>query len=108
MSRIIGQCATSDFRAIEHLADTLKSPEMLDTKTLTNSQKFAFAIIAAFKEADIGFREIYNIKKILFWNDGHIEFRFLDIPKARMLLIKLNEPTVKANIIKGIKMMLGG
>ena len=31
-----------DFLSIEHLAVMLEKPEMLDTSTLTNRQKFAF------------------------------------------------------------------
>ena len=107
MSRIIGQCNTADFESIEHLALTLKNPEMLDLSTLSKKQKLALVVIAAFKEAGIKFQETYKIREILFWDDGHAEFKFLNTPGARELLMKLNESKVRADMARGIKNVLG-
>ncbi|MBA7674548.1 hypothetical protein ES703_82764 [subsurface metagenome] len=105
MSRIIGQCNIADFKSIEHLALTLENPEMLDPSTLSRKQKLALVVIAAFKEAGIKFQETYKIRVILFWDDGHAEFKFLK--GARELMMKLNESKVRADMARGIRNMLG-
>ena len=107
MSRIIGQCNTTDFKSIEHLAPTLKNPEMLDPGTLSRKQKLALVVIAAFKEADIKFQETYKIREILFWDDGHVEFKLPNVPGAKELMRKLNDPRVKDDMARGIRNMLG-
>ena len=107
MSRIIGQCNTADFKSIEHLALALKNPEMLDLGTLSGKQKLALVIIATFKEAGIKFQETYKIREILFWDDGHAEFKFLNIPGSRELLMKLKESKVQADMARGIRNVLG-
>ena len=106
MSKIIGQCNTADFKDIEYLAVTLINPEMLDVSTLSRKQKLALVVIAAFKEAGIKFYECRKIREILFWDDGHIAFKFLHVPGAKELLIRLNEPRVKRDIARGIENIL--
>ena len=107
MSRIIGQCNTATFRDIEHLAVTLTNPEMLDVSTLSRKQKLALLVMAAFKESGIKPKETYKIREILFWDDGHVEFKFLNVPGARALLMKLNQPEIKADLVRGIENVLG-
>ncbi len=108
MRRIIGQCNTADFKSIEHLALVLTSqPEMLDTSTLSRKQKLALGVIAALAEAGIKLRECYKIREILFWNDGSANFRFFTVPGTRELMLKLNEPKVRADMARGLKNMLG-
>lgn len=106
MSRIIGQCNKADFRYIEHLVLALKDPEMLDFSTLSRKQKLALVVIAAFKEAGIEFQEYYKIKEILFWDDGHVEFKFLNVPGAKELMMRLNEYLVRRDMAKGIENVL--
>jgi len=102
MSRIIGQCNTADFKGIEHLALALEDPEMLDIGALSRKQKLALLVMAAFKESGIKPKETYKIREILFWDDGHIEFKFFNVPGARELLMKLNQPKIKADFGRGI------
>lgn len=105
MSRIIGQCNTADFRSIEHLACTLTGdgPEQLDADSLSKKQKFALVVIASFREAGIKFKELYKVREILFWDSGHLEWRFHNTPGAKELLFKLNRPDVKADMVRGIR-----
>ena len=107
MPKIIGQCNTADFKSIEHLALTLKNPEMLDPSTLSRKQKLALVVMAALKEAGIKFQEAYKIREILFWDDGHAEFKFLNVPGARGLLMKLDQPKIKTDFGRGIENVLG-
>lgn len=107
MSRIIGQCNTADFKSIEHLALTLKNPEMLDLSTLSRKQKLAILVMAVFKEAGIKVKDAYKIREFLFWDDGHIEIKFLNVLGARELLMRLNESEVRADMARGISNMLG-
>jgi len=106
MSRIIGQCNTGDFKGIEHLALALKDPEMLDIGTLSRKQKLALLVMAAFKESGIKPTETYKIREILFWDDGYIEFKFLNVPDARELIMKLSQPKIKADLSRGIENVL--
>lgn len=67
--RIVGQCNQSDFRTIEHLAVTLENPEMLDTSTLTNRQKFAFHFYALTIKRKIPWKMLKLVDEVLFWGD---------------------------------------
>jgi len=75
--RIVGQCHQSDFADIEHLASVLDSPEMLDTATLTNRQKFAFYFISMARDKGIPWKLLRNVvREVLFWgeHDGKITY----------------------------------
>jgi len=107
VSRIIGQCNTADFKGIEHLAWTLEKPEIFDPSTLSRKQKLALLVMAVFQEIGIKPKETYKIREILFWDDGHIEFKFFNVPGARELLMKLNQPKIKTDFGRGIENILG-
>lgn len=91
MSRIIGQCNTADFKSIEHLALTLTDSEMLDVSTLNRKQRLALLVMVAFREVGIKPQETYKVREVLFWDDSHIEFRFLDKAGAHDLHVKLQQ-----------------
>ena len=68
--RIVGQCNQADFRAIEHLAVALEKPEMLDTSTLTNRQKFAFTFLDMAQRKHISWKLLRTVvREVLFWGD---------------------------------------
>ncbi len=106
MPRIIGQCNTATFKDIEHLASVLHNPEMLDVSTLSRKQRLAFLAMAALLKSGIKRKELYKIREILFWDDGHIEFKLLNVPGARELLEKLNLPKTKTDFGRGLDSML--
>lgn len=95
MPKIIGQCNTADFKSIEHLALALEDPAMLDLNTLTGKQILAFFILAAALKAGIKFQELLMVKVILFWDSGHLEWKFYNVPGARDLMYRLNEPAAR-------------
>jgi len=70
MRRILGQCGQEDFKSIEHLATVLDSPTMLDTKTLTNRQKFAFYFMAEVIKKKIPLELLKVVREVLFWGEG--------------------------------------
>ena len=70
MRRIVGQCSQVDFASIEHLALTLQKPELLDTSTLTNRQKFAFQFLEMAQRKRISWKLLQGvIQEVLFWGD---------------------------------------
>ena len=86
--RILGQCHQADFASIEHLVDALENPEMLDTSTLTNRQKFAFYFLAQTIDKGIPWRLVRSvIQEILFWGEGEkvaaLEIKFALDPSKR-------------------------
>jgi len=59
-----------DFASIEHLALTLQKPELLDTSTLTNRQKFAFHFLEMAQRKHISWKLLQGvIQEVLFWGD---------------------------------------
>ena len=80
--RIVGQCNRADFASIAHLSVTLKEPEMLDTTTLTNRQKFAFHFLAIAQDKKIPWKLLRRVvQEVLFWGDDlsvdHLEIKFV-------------------------------
>jgi len=68
--RIVGQCSQADFRSIEHLAIALEKPEMLDTSTLTNRQKFAFQFLDMAQRKRISWKLLRAVvREVLFWGN---------------------------------------
>jgi len=68
--RIVGQCGQADFVSIEHLAIALEKPEMLDTSTLTNRQKFAFHFLEMAQRKHISWKLLRAVvREVLFWGD---------------------------------------
>lgn len=80
-NRIVGQCRQADFAEIAHLAVTLEKPEMLDTSTLTNSQRFALRFVALAQRKKVPWKSLKLIKEVLFWGDDRdvsgIEIKFI-------------------------------
>ena len=59
-----------DFASIEHLALTLEKPEMLDTSTLTNRQKFAFQFLEMAQRKHVSWKLLKGaVREVLFWGD---------------------------------------
>jgi len=73
--RIVGQCSQADFVSIEHLAIALEKPEMLDTSTLTNRQKFAFHFLEMAQRKNVRWGLVRSVvREVLFWgNDTDVE-----------------------------------
>ncbi len=70
MRRIVGQCSQVDFASIEHLALALEKPEMLDTSTLSNRQKFAFQFLEMAQRKHISWKLLQGaVREVLFWGD---------------------------------------
>jgi len=86
--RIVGQCSQADFVSIEHLAIALEKPEMLDTSTLTNRQKFAFHFLDMAQRKHISWKLLRAvIREVLFWGDDRdvsaIEIKPVRDPKKK-------------------------
>ena len=81
--RIVGQCSQADFRSIEHLAIALEKPEMLDTSTLTNRQKFAFQFLEMAQRKRISWKLLRGVvQEVLFWG-GDTDVSAIEIKCAR-------------------------
>lgn len=104
--RIIGQCNAAAFKEIEHLAVTLEHPEYFDASTLSRKHKLAFLAMAALLKCKFKTKDILKIREILFWSDGHIEFKFMNVPGAREMLLKLQQPAIRAAFGRGLDSML--
>lgn len=95
MPKIIGQCNTADFQAIEHLALALEDPATLDLNTLPRKQKLAFFILAGALKSGIKFQELLKVREILFWDTGYLEWKFYNVPGAHELLTRLRKPVAR-------------
>ena len=75
MRRIVGQCSQADFVSIEHLAIALEKPDLLDTSTLTNRQKFAFHFLEMAQRKNVSWGLVRSVvREVLFWgNDTDVE-----------------------------------
>lgn len=90
-THILGQCKHMRLSEVEHLMSVLEHPEQLDTTTLTNSQRFAFHLIALAGRIGISFQLMREVvREALFWGDKdrvtYIQVKFLrhaDINKVR-------------------------
>ena len=93
--RIVGQCHQADFADIEHLAVTLENPEMLDTSTLTNRQKFAYHFIALTIKKKIPWKMLKLVDEVLFWGDDKdvsaVEIKFTRDKTKYFEIIKFKE-----------------
>jgi len=80
-----------DFASIEHLAITLEKPDLLDTSTLTNRQKFAFQFLDMAQRKHISWKLLQCvIREVLFWGDdtdvSAIEIKFVrDSTKSKQV-----------------------
>ncbi|MBA7629524.1 hypothetical protein ES703_37023 [subsurface metagenome] len=84
MRRIVGQCGQSDFSSIEHLASVLNAPEMLDTSTLTNRQKFACYFIVMTRDKDIPWQLVRSVvREVLFWGEDANKITHTEVKLAR-------------------------
>ena len=90
--RILGQCNQVDFANIEHLAMTLKDPEMLDTSTLTNRQKYAHHFLALTIKKKIPWKMVRLVNEVLFWGENEkisaVEIKFIRDQSKRSEIAK--------------------
>lgn len=93
MPRIVSQCNTADFKEVEQLA-LKEGPK--GTGALPKKKKLALVAVYALIKAGFTFTQIHTIKEILFWDNGRWEYRFHNVPAAREVIVKLNEPATKA------------
>ena len=93
--RIVGQCNQSDFANIEHLASTLENPEMLDTSTLTNRQRFAFHFMALTIKKKIPWKMVKLVNEVLFWGEDEtisaVEIKFIHDQSKTSEIVKFKE-----------------
>lgn len=69
--RIVGQCSTSDFKYLEHLADVLRDGGEIDTTNLTNRQKMAVRVLRHFMDCNVKYSVMLKIREVLIWQyDG--------------------------------------
>ncbi len=80
--RIVGQCSTSDFKYLEHLADVLEDGGEIDTTNLTNKQKVAVRVLHYFMECNVKASVLFKIREVLIWQyDGGgyaFEYKLID------------------------------
>jgi hypothetical protein len=98
--RIVSQCCTADFKSVEQLALSENRDEAV---SLPRKQKLALVAVYAFIKAGFTFSQIYNIKEILFWDDGRWEYRFHNLPAAKEVIDKLRDPETRAAMNAALK-----
>ena len=74
--RIIGQCATSNCRELEHLSTLLARGEEVDLTNLTNSQKMAVVVLQHFQKHEVPFEVLLKIREVLIWKYDNGGFAF--------------------------------
>lgn len=90
--RIIGQCNTADFAAIEHLVATCGTDGFNpDALNLEKKQILALALVVGFNAVGLSFKHYRMIKVVLFW-ENHVEFRFFPGPESQELKRRLASP----------------
>ena len=65
--RIIGQCNTADFKALEHLSTLMHRGEEVDLTNLSNRQKAAVTVLHHFQLCGVPFRVALKIREVLMW-----------------------------------------
>ena len=65
--RIIGQCNTADFKAIEHLSTLMHRGEEVDLTNLSNRQKAAVAVLHHFQGCMVPFKVALKLREVLIW-----------------------------------------
>ncbi len=69
--RIVGQCSTSDFKYLEHLADVLRDGGEIDTANLTKKQVMAVQVLHHFHNCGVKLSVLLKIREVLVWQlDG--------------------------------------
>ncbi len=80
--RIVGQCSTSDFKYLEHLAAVLEDDRGIDTTNLTNRQVMALCVLNYFQKCNTRFSVLLKIREVLVWQyDGGkyaFEYKLID------------------------------
>jgi len=76
--RIVGQCSTSDFKYLEHLADVLRDGGEVDTANLTNRQKMAVRVLKHFMDCNVKYSVMLKIREVLVWQlyEGKYAFEY--------------------------------
>ncbi|HDZ26385.1 MAG TPA: hypothetical protein ENH65_07735 [Candidatus Aminicenantes bacterium] len=103
MSRIFGQCSLADIKEMEALAERL---DVATFHLLTKNQKLALLILAAFEAAHLERSDAFVLREVLFWDDGHIEMKFLDVPRAKRIYLALQQPLRKEDLAKSFSDIL--
>jgi hypothetical protein len=77
--RIIGQCFTSDFRYIEHLALSVSYGEELDLEHLTKRQQVALKVLYHFQLCNVSFDVLLKLREVLMWEmpDKGLAFEYV-------------------------------
>ena len=65
--KIIGQCFTSDFKYIEHLALSVSHGKELDLEHLTKRQQVALKVLYHFQLCGVSFDVLLKIREVLMW-----------------------------------------
>ncbi len=65
--RIIGQCNTTDFKALEHLSTLMHRGEEVNLTNLSNRQKAAVTLLHHFQLCGVPFEVALKIREVLMW-----------------------------------------
>jgi len=65
--RIIGQCNTTDFKDIEHLATLVSLGEHIYPGNMTGRQKAAVLVVHHFQSCGVPFEVLFKIREVLVW-----------------------------------------
>ncbi|MDP2729171.1 MAG: hypothetical protein Q8O55_01655 [Dehalococcoidales bacterium] len=65
--RIIGQCNTTDFKALEHLISLVRQGEEVYQDNLSGRQKTAVMVLRHFQMCGVPFEVILKLREVLVW-----------------------------------------
>jgi hypothetical protein len=65
--RIIGQCNTADFKALEHLSTLMHRGEAVDLDNLSSRQKWAATVLRHLQLCGVPFEVALKLREVLIW-----------------------------------------
>ena len=65
--RIIGQCNTSGFKDLEHLATLASMGENVYQENMSGRQKAAVLVVHHFQACGVDFLTLYKVREVLVW-----------------------------------------
>ena len=86
---MFGQCSLADLKEMDALVDGLDAATF---QLLSKKQKLAILVLAAFEAAQMKRSDSFVVREILFWEEGRIEMKFLDVARAERIYKALLQP----------------
>ena len=91
MAKILTQCTTTDFR---HVVEVSKAKKDGDPPPhFKPKERAALITVTALLHAGLSFEEIYQIREVIFWDNGEWVWKFKNTPEARQVKYKLSQST---------------